>query len=44
MLFIGKNTDFVAIWNCQEQCYTVYKNNNFIIKKYKFSDIKSYLD
>ena len=44
MIFTGKNTDFIAIWNCAEQSYTVYKNNKFIVKKYKFSEIRSYLN
>jgi hypothetical protein len=44
MIFIGKNTDFTAVWNCQEQSYTVYKNNRFLIKKYKFSEVETYLN
>jgi len=45
MTFIGKNTDFKVVWNCSKQRYTVYKNDKFLIgNKYKFSDVKSYLD
>lgn len=44
MIFTGKNTDFKAIWDCQKQYYDVYKNDRFLIRKFRFSDIKSYLD
>jgi len=44
MIFTGKNTDFLAIWNCQKQSYTVYKNGRFMVTKYRFADIQSYLD
>jgi hypothetical protein len=40
----GKNPDFFAVWSCDTQCYTVYYKNMFLIKKDRFSDIKSYLD
>jgi hypothetical protein len=42
--FIGKNPDFVVVWNCNAQRYTVYKNHRFIINAYKWSDIQSYLN
>lgn len=44
MIFTGKNTDFKVIWNCAEQSYSVYKNNKFIVRKFRYSDIKCYLD
>jgi len=44
MIFIGKNKDFKVIWNCTKQIYTVYKNNKYLIKKYRFTDITSYLN
>jgi len=43
--FIGKNTDFVVIWNCNLQHYSVYYKNEILCHpKYKFSDVKSYLN
>lgn len=42
--FIGRNSDFIAFWNCDSQYYTVYKNNKYLTKAFKFSDIKSYLN
>lgn len=44
MIFTGKNTDFIAIWNCNSQSYSVYKNKKFLIKKFRYADVKSYLD
>ena len=41
---IGKNGDFVVVWNCRAQDYTVYYKEKFMFQGYKFSDIKSYLD
>lgn len=41
---IGKNTDFVAIFNTQNQKYDVYYKGKLLITKDKFDDIKSYLD
>ena len=31
----------VVIWDCNLQCYTVYKSDKVIAVKYKFSDIAS---
>ena len=42
--FIGKNPRFKVIWNFSNQSYTVYKNNIFLILKYRYSDIKCYLN
>lgn len=42
--FIGKNPDFKVIWDCNAQEYIVYYKGKFVVKKYKFSDVKSYLD
>ena len=39
----GKNPEFFAVWCCDTQCYTVYYKNQVLIKKDRFSDIKSYL-
>lgn len=45
MTFIGKDSNFVVVWNCSNQFYTVYKSGKMIVtEKYKFSDIKSYLE
>lgn len=43
-IFIGKNTDFKAIWDCNTQSYYVYKNNHLILTAFKFSNIQSYLN
>jgi hypothetical protein len=42
--FIGKNTDFKVICDCQNQYYSVYKKNILISKEYNFSKVKSYLN
>ena len=42
--WIGKNTDFTALWNFHRQAYYVYHKGVFLTKAYKFSDIASYLD
>lgn len=45
MKIIGKNTDFVAIFDCDKQEYNVYYKNKFLIGgKSKYSDIESYLN
>ena len=42
--FIGKNPNFKAIWNCDEQCYKIYYKGMFMIRKFKFSEVKTYLN
>lgn len=45
MIMIGKNTDYKIVFNCESQAYTVYYKDNFLIgNKFKFQDVKSYLD
>jgi hypothetical protein len=44
MKFIGKNEDFIAIFNAYCQMYSVYYKGNWLINKYKFVDIESYLN
>ena len=45
MTLIGKNTDFKVVFDSNTQCYTVYKKDKLLItNKFKFVDIKSYLD
>jgi len=45
MTFTGKNPDYIVIWDCNRQSYTVYyKGNKLVPEKYKFSDVKSYLN
>lgn len=45
MILTGKNTDFIAIFDCTKQVYTVYKFGKIIVtNKYKFSEIQSYLN
>ncbi len=43
-MYTGKNPNFTAEFNCQEQTYFVYYKDKLIATKYKFSDIQSYLD
>lgn len=41
----GKNPDFYAIFCCQRQEYTVYYKNKVLVdRKYKFSQVESYLN
>lgn len=45
MKLIGKNTDFVVIWDEYKMYYTVYyKGKQLIEPKYAFIDIHSYLN
>jgi len=48
MIFFSKNGRWKVIWDCREQTYNVYKNEEngqkLIGPKYKFSDIQSYLN
>jgi len=42
--FIGKNKQWVVVWNCRKQAYTVFLNNKYFVTKYRFNDVKSYLN
>ena len=44
MVFFGKNSFWMAIWDCSRQSYYIYYKNNFFSEKFKFSDIESYLN
>lgn len=45
MFLVGENKGFEVYFNCEKQVYTVYKDDKFLIgNKYKFSEVKSYLD
>jgi hypothetical protein len=44
MIFFGKNKDFNALFDTKKQVYVVYYKGNVLTKKYKFSDIKGYLN
>lgn len=44
MTFTGKNTSFKAVWDCRLQSYSVYYKDKLIAIKYRFSDIRSYLN
>jgi len=41
---IGKNKDFFALWDCEKQQYKVYKGSTYLITKYRFEDVKTYLN
>ena len=42
--FTGTDTDFMAIWDCQKQSYTVYYKGKLMTVEYRFRDIKTYLN
>lgn len=42
--FIGKNDYWVAIWSRNEQAYNVFYKGLFMTRKFKFSDVESYLN
>jgi hypothetical protein len=44
MWLIGKNKDFKAYFDCNEQKYFVFKSNKQIATGYKYSEIRSYLN
>jgi hypothetical protein len=45
MELIGKNKEFTVVFNPDTQMYTVYKSGKMLISnKYRYRDIKSYLD
>ncbi len=42
---VGANNGFTVYFNSNDQKYTVFKDGKFIVdNKYKFTEIKSYLD
>ena len=41
---VGTNNAFKVVWNCTAQKYTVYKNGKYLITKYSYSAVKSYLN
>ena len=42
---IAENNGFEIYFDCDRQEYTVFKDGKFLIgNKYKYSDVKSYLD
>lgn len=44
-IIVGKNTDYVAMFNANTQSYNVfYKGKLLISNKYKFSEIVSYFN
>ena len=43
-MLVGEKNGFQIYWFCNVQYYQVYLNDKLIIdKKYKFSDVKSYI-
>jgi len=45
MKLVAKNDPFSIYFDCEKQEYSVYKDGKFLIgNKYKFSDVKCYLD
>lgn len=43
-VMVGKNTDFVVVFDAHTQKYNVYYKGNLLISKYRFVDVKSYLN
>jgi hypothetical protein len=45
MKLIAENKGFEIYFDCNKQSYDVYKDNKYLIgNKYKYSDVKCYLD
>lgn len=44
MILIGNKDDFTVYFNANSQSYIVFKDNKLLISKFRFVDIKSYLD
>lgn len=45
MILLKENKEFQVYFNVNTQSYSVFKDGKFLIgDKYKFSDVKSYLD
>jgi len=44
MVLIGKKDEFTIYFNPNSQKYIVYKNNQELISKFRFVEVKSYLD
>lgn len=45
MFLVGENIGFAVYFNTEKQEYIVYKDKNLLVSnKYKFADVKSYLD
>ncbi len=41
---IGKNKNFIVVYNTQQQTYDVYYKKKFLITKERYIDIQSYLN
>ena len=41
---VGKNPEFVVIFDAQNQKYNVYYKGKFLISREKLSDVKPYLN
>lgn len=44
MILVGKKDDFSVYFNANSQSYTVFKGKLLLTNKFRFIDIKSYLD
>lgn len=44
MKLIGRKGDFTVYFSAMNKKYFVYEGNKLLITKYKFSDVKCYLD
>ena len=45
MILVNENKGFQIYFDCNKQEYIVFKDGKFLIgNKYKFSDVKCYLD
>jgi hypothetical protein len=43
-IITSNSSDFVAVFNANKQMYDVFYKGKLIISKYKFSEVKSYLN
>jgi len=39
---IFKDADFEVLWDCSNQEYTVFYKEKFLIKSFRYADIKCY--
>lgn len=44
MTLTGKDKDFIAVWNCSWQSYTIYYKGKYFATKYRFMDVEIYLN
>jgi hypothetical protein len=43
MNLVAESNGFAIFFNCSEQAYEVYKDNRFLIRGFKYSEVSCYV-